>query len=160
VIPAGEYAFTAVEARIFTPSSLPISARFEVNAGGFYDGNIISVEASPMLNLSASIQLSGAYQFNVVNFPERNQSLQSHIARVNILYMYSTKLSASAFVQFNNANEAFIGNFRIRYNPREGNDFYLVLNEYRGFMVTETFPPKPPYYSRAIMLKYTHTFRL
>ena len=160
MIPAGEYGFTAVEARIFTPSSKPISARFEVNAGGFYDGNIISVEASPMLNLSASLQLSGAYQFNVVHFPDRDQSLQSHIVRANILYMYSTKLSASAFVQLNNLNDAFMGNFRIRYNPREGNDFYLVYNEYRGFMVTETFPPQPPYYNRAIMLKYTHTFRL
>jgi len=160
MIPAGEYSFSAVEARIFTPSSKLVSARFEVNAGGFYDGNIVSVEASPTLNLSASFQLSGTYQFNTVHFPDRNQSMQSHIARVNILYMYSTKLSASAFVQFNNLNEAFIGNFRIRYNPKEGNDLYLVYNESRGFMVTETFPTQPPYYNRAIMLKYTYTFRL
>ncbi len=160
VIPAGEYAFTALEARIFTPSSKPVSARFEVNAGGFYDGNIVSVEASPTLNLSTSLQLSGAYQFNTVHFPDRDQSMQTHIARANILYMYSTKLSASAFVQFNNLNEAFIGNFRLRYNPREGNDFYLVYNESRGFLTSETFPPPPPYYNRAIMVKYTHTFRL
>jgi len=160
VIPSGEYDFTALEARIFTPSSKPVSARFEVNAGGFYDGNIVSVEASPTLNLSTSLQISGAYQFNTVHFPDRDQSLQSHIARANILYMYSTKLSASAFVQFNNLNEAFIGNFRLRYNPREGNDFYLVYNEYRGFLSSETFPPKPPYFNRAILLKYTHTFRL
>jgi len=160
VIPAGEYAFTALEAMIFTPSSKPVSARFEVNAGGFYDGNIVSVEASPTLNLSTSFQLSGAYQFNTVHFPDRDQSMQTHIARANILYMYSTKLSASAFVQFNNLNDAFVGNFRLRYNPREGNDFYLVYNEYRGFMSPETFPPKPPYYNRAIMLKYTHTFRM
>lgn len=160
VIPAGEYAFTALEARIFTPAQKPVSARIEVNAGGFYDGNIVSVQASPMLNLSASLQLSGTYQFNTVHFPDRDQSLQSHIVRANILYMYSTKLSASAFVQLNNANDVFIGNFRLRYNPREGNDFYLVFNEYRGFTGAETFPPKPPYYSRALMLKYTHTFRL
>jgi hypothetical protein len=160
VVPAGEYDFMALEARIFTPSSKPISAMFNVNMGGFYDGNIISVTASPILNLSASVQLSGAYIFNTVRFPERDQSLISHIARVNILYMYSTKLSASAYIQLNNANDAFIGNFRIRYNPREGNDFYLVLNEYRGFMVTESFPENPPYYDRAILLKYTHTFRL
>jgi hypothetical protein len=75
--------------------------------------------------------------------------------------MFSTKLSASAFVQLNNANDVFIGNFRIRYNPREGNDLYLVYNEYRGFMVSDdAFPVPPSYYSRALMLKYTHTFRL
>jgi len=160
-IPAGEYAFTAFETMIFTPSSKRISARINIEAGGFYDGNIVSVGATPILNLSASLQLSGTYQFNTIHFPDRDQSMQSHIGRASILYMYSTKLSASAFVQVNSANDVFVGNFRIRYNPREGNDFYLVYNEYRGFMVEDDVIPVPPsYYNRAILLKYTHTFRL
>jgi hypothetical protein len=74
--------------------------------------------------------------------------------------MYSTKLSASAFIQLNNLNDAFMGNFRLRYNPREGNDFYLVFNDYQGFMASENYPEPPSYYNRAILLKYTHTFRL
>ena len=75
--------------------------------------------------------------------------------------MYSNKLSVSTFVQLNNGNNIFIGNFRLRYNPREGNDFYLVYNEYRGFLSpTDAVPEIPPYYDRAIMVKYTHTFRL
>ena len=161
MVPAGEYGFTAFEAMIFTPSSKPIGAMINFEAGGFFDGNIVSVGVEPILNLSASLQLSGAYQFNNVSFPDRNQSMQAHIVRASILYMYSTKLSASAFAQLNNANEVFVGNFRLRYNPREGNDFYLVYNEYRGFMVNDdTVPEAPPYYNRAIMLKYTHTFRL
>jgi len=161
VVPAGEYEFTAFEAMIFTPSSKAISARINMEAGGFFDGNKISVGGSPILNLSASLQLSGEYEYNYITFPERDQSMQAHIARGSILYMYSTKLSGSAFVQFNTANEVFLGNFRIRYNPREGNDLYLVYNEYRGFMVQDDTVPVPPsYYNRAIMLKYTHTFRL
>jgi len=160
LVPAGEYEFMGLQIRVFTPQSKPVAAMFRAEAGGFYDGNIISLEASPILNLSSSLQLSGAYEFNAISFPDRNQSLQSHIARVNVLYMYSTKLSVSTFVQLNNANHAFIGNFRIRYNPREGNDFYLVFNEYRGFMEIQSFPEKPPYYNRALLLKYTHTFRL
>jgi hypothetical protein len=85
----------------------------------------------------------------------------SHVGRLNILYMFSTKLSVSALLQVNNADEIFIGNFRIRYNPREGNDFYLVYNENRGFLVSENAYPEPPsYYGRTILLKYTYTFRL
>jgi len=160
MVPAGEYGFTAFEARIFTPSSKPIGAKIDFEAGGFFDGNIVSVEVEPILNLSASLQISGAYEYNYITFPDRNQSMQSHIGRLNILYMYSTKLSASAFVQLNTSNDAFIGNFRLRYNPREGNDFYLVFNESRGFMASSSDPEIPPYYNRAILLKYTHTFRL
>jgi len=157
---AGQYDFAALEAMIFTPSSKPIGARIRLEAGGFFDGNIVSVSVSPILNLSSSLQLSGDYEFNDVNFPDRMQSLQSHIARASVLYMYSTKLSVSTFVQINDAREVFVGNFRIRYNPREGNDFYLVFNEYRGFMQTESIPANPPYFNRAILLKYNHTFRL
>ncbi len=160
MVPAGTYDFAAVEGMIFTPSSKPVGARIRFETGGFFDGNVISVSVSPILNLSSSLQLSGEYEFNDINFPDRNQSMQSHIARASILYMYSTKLSVSSFVQMNNAREVFVGNFRIRYNPREGNDLYLVFNEYRGFMQSESTPAKPSYYNRAIMLKYTHTFRL
>jgi hypothetical protein len=159
-VPAGEYGFFQSGARIFTPQSKPVSAMIRIEGGEFFDGDRFSVEASPTLNLSASLQLTGAYEFNVVHFPTRGQEMTSHLGRINILYMFNTKLSASAFVQVNNASDAFMGNFRIRYNPREGNDLYLVYNEYRGFMETEVFPPHPPYYNRTILLKYTHTFRL
>jgi len=160
MVPAGQYDFTALEARIFTPSSKPVSAMIRLEAGGFFDGKIISINASPILNLSSSFQLTGTYEFNDISFPDRMQSMQSHIGRVSVLYMYSTKLSVSTFVQLNDAREVFVGNFRIRYNPREGNDFYLVFNEYRGFLQSESIPANPPYHNRAILLKYNHTFRL
>ena len=159
-IPAGEYTFMGVQAMVFTPSSKMVSVMSRIEAGEFYDGNIISVEASPILNLSASFQFTGSYEFNAIDFPDRDLKLHSHIARVNVLYMYSTKLSVSTFVQLNNANDVFIGNLRIRYNPREGNDLYLVFNEYRGFMDSGSEVELPPYYNRTILLKYTHTFRL
>jgi hypothetical protein len=160
VIPSGVYAFTALQSRIFTPSSKPVAAMMRIEAGEFYDGKIFSVEASPILNFNSSFQVTGSYEFNAANFPDRDQSLRSHIARATFLYMYSTKLSVSIFMQVNNERDIFIGNFRVRYNPREGNDFYLVFNEYRGFMEPESEPETPPYYNRTILLKYTHTFRL
>jgi hypothetical protein len=157
---AGEYTFMGVQGRFFTPQSKPISSMIRFEGGEFYDGKRITVEARPIFNISASFQLSGSYEFNAVDFPERDQKLRNHIARINILYMYSTKLSASVFVQFNNLEDAFIGNFRLRYNPREGNDFYLVYNEYRGILDRVYDPEWPPFFNRTILLKYTHTFRL
>jgi hypothetical protein len=160
IVPAGEYGFLQTSARIFTPQTKTVSAMFRFEGGQFYDGERITVSVTPSLNLSASLQVSGSYEFNAVNFPERYQKLMSHLGRVNVLYMYSTKLSASMFVQINNANDIFVGNFRVRYNPREGNDLYLVFNEYRGFMESDDMPAHPPYYGRMVLLKYTHTFRL
>jgi hypothetical protein len=74
--------------------------------------------------------------------------------------MHSTKLSASTFVQYNTLNAAFIANFRLRYNPREGNDFYIVFNEIRNLKPELETPQPPKLGNRTILLKYTHTFIL
>ena len=74
--------------------------------------------------------------------------------------MLSTKLSASALVQYVNTDDEMITNFRLRYNPREGNDFYLVYNDFRGVNRGSAFPATPPFFNRTVMVKYTHTFIL
>lgn len=157
---AGEYTFVQVRGRFNTPQSKPISSMISIEGGEFYDGKRLTIEARPIFNLSSSLQLSGSYEFNAVRFPDRDQRFNNHITRLNVLYMYSTKLSAMVFLQYNNANDAFIGNFRLRYNPREGNDFYLVFNEYRGILNIESDPENPPFFNRTVMVKYTHTFRI
>jgi len=157
---AGIYTFMGIRGRFFTPQSKPVSSMIGIEAGEFYDGKRISVEATPTLNLSSSLQISGSYEFNAVDFPERNQKLRNHIVRTKVLFMYSTKLSVSVFVQYNNLDDEFIGNLRLRYNPREGNDLYIVFNEYRGIVNRETIPGRPPFFGRTILLKYTHTFRI
>jgi len=74
--------------------------------------------------------------------------------------MFSTKLSATIFVQYVNTEDDLITNFRLRYNPREGNDFYLVFNDYRGIDDNYSIPELPKFFNKTIVVKYTHTFIL
>jgi hypothetical protein len=74
--------------------------------------------------------------------------------------MYNTKLSASAFIQVNSSTDAIISNFRLRYNPKEGNDFYLVFNEGRNTNLDREIPELPQISNRTFLVKYTHTFNL
>jgi len=161
-IKAGDYSFVTGGIEFRTPESRKLSVFVMAEAGGFFDGNKIGIMAGPNLNLSSSLQLSARYEFNALRFPDRdvNNSLDIHSVNVKALYMLSTKLSASLLVQYVNTEDDLIANFRLRYNPREGNDFYLVFNEYRGVEYRMEYPAHPPYYNRTIMLKYTHTFRL
>ena len=123
-------------------------------------GKITGLEAEPSVNLSSSIKLSAAYEYNRIRFPDRitNNSLDIHSVNVKALYMLNTKLSASVLLQYVNTADELIGNFRLRFNPREGNDFYLVYNDFRGLNQMNRFPAPPPFFNRTIMLKYTHTF--
>jgi hypothetical protein len=74
--------------------------------------------------------------------------------------MFSTKLSATLFVQYVNTEDELITNFRLRYNPREGNDFFLVFNDFRGITDSYSIPERPKFFNKTIMVKYTHTFIL
>ncbi|MCX6565806.1 MAG: hypothetical protein NTW38_05195 [Candidatus Aminicenantes bacterium] len=70
----------------------------------------------------------------------------------------STKFSAAAFVQYDSAADEVTANLRLRFNPREGNDLYLVVNEGLNTNRLRYSPERPPYGGRAIMVKYSYTF--
>lgn len=161
-IDSGKYSFISLSGELRTPQSKKISAFLQLNVGEFYDGKRYGIMAGPMLNISSSLQLSAHYEFNAIRFPnrEKNNSLDIHSINVKALYMLNTKISASLLVQYVNTEDEFITNFRLRYNPREGNDFYIVFNEYRGLNNDNRIPAPPAYFNRTIMVKYTHTFRL
>jgi hypothetical protein len=159
---AGDYSFTGGQVMFGTSDSRVISIRGDINAGQFYDGNRISLRVEPNFNLSSSLKLSAMYEFNVIRFPERetNNSLNIHSVNLKALYMFSTKLSASVLLQYVSTEDELIGNFRLRYNPREGNDFYLVYNDFRGIDNRYSIPALPTFFNKTIMVKYTHTFIL
>lgn len=77
-----------------------------------------------------------------------------------ILYYGPIIMSASVLLEYVNTEDELIENFRLRYNPCEGNDFYLVYNDFRGIDNRYTIPVPPPFFNKTIMVKYTHTFIL
>jgi len=160
LVHSGNYSYMGFASMWNTPKTKSLSATFSMNAGEYYDGKKVSFSVSPIYNVSSSLQLSGSYALDRIEFHERGQKFYSHIAKLKVLYMYSTEISASAFIQYNNTDDSLMTNLRLRYNPREGNDFYLVFNENRT-LGNKGMPPEPPSYNnRTIMLKYSHTFTL
>jgi hypothetical protein len=159
-VPPGEYRFIGLNGYFQTAMGGLLSAVVNLDAGSFYDGRRATVGVRPIWGISSDLTLSGYYQFNRVEFSARHQSLTAHIAQVRLLATLSTKFSASAFIQYNSAVDALVANVRLRFNPREGNDLYLVINE--GLNTNRgAKSPHPPFYdNRAIMIKYSHTFNL
>ena len=157
-VPVGEYRYWSMDGMLMTPMSRPLLTTLMIIAGSYYDGTRVSIGLQPQWSLSASFQLSGFYEYNRVDFSERNQKFLAHIVRLKALYMLNTKLSVSAFVQYNSADDNIISNFRLRYNPREGNDFYIVYNEGTNTDLDREIPNYPRMSDRTLLLKYTYTF--
>ncbi len=162
VVYSGDYSFIGSRLRIGTSEARFISARMRANIGQFYDGSRFNISIDPTINISSSLNISAMYEFNAIKFPSRetNNRLIVHAFNVKALYMMSTKLSASFFIQYVNTYDELVSNFRLRYNPREGNDFYLVFNDFRGIASKNAIPEPPKYFNETIMVKYVHTFIL
>ena len=159
-VPIGKYSFYYFEAHLHSPQSNTFIMNLDAVAGGFYDGKRITIGLEPEWSIGSSVQLSLGYEYNHVKFPERDQDFTGNIARFKALLMLNTKLSISSFVQYNSTENAVVTNLRLRYNPREGNDLYIVFNEGRNTYRDLEDPSLPPVNNRSILFKYTYTFTL
>ncbi len=159
-VPAGKYGFNQLETHFNSPQSNRFVLGVDGWAGSFYDGSRFTLGAEPSWNIGSSLQLGLKYEYNYLNFKERNQSFSGGIAGFKALVMFTTKISISTFIQYNTAENTMISNLRFRYNPREGNDLYIVFNEGRNTYRDIENPRLPLYNNRSILLKYTYTFTL
>jgi hypothetical protein len=159
-IKPGRYEYLSFRGMLSTPMSKPSYLLLMTELGQFYDGTRFSIRLEPTWNMSKHFELGGTYSFDHVDVTKRDVSMTNHIVGIKALYMLNTKLSVNAFIQYNTALNGIITNFRIRYNPKEGNDLYLVFDEDRNTDLTRELPNLPVYNSRAVMVKYTYTFNL
>jgi hypothetical protein len=159
-VPPGQYKFFNFMGNLSSPGSNPFFLMLANEMGQYFDGLRFSLHLQPTWNISKHFELGGTYGFDHVNFSDRNLKMTNHIIGVKALYMLNTKLSVNAFIQYNTAENGIVSNIRFRYNPKEGNDFYLVFNEGRNTNLTREVPNLPVYSFRMVAVKYTYTFNL
>lgn len=159
-VPAGTYGFFGSNFSYETSTAKLLYTTISGYTGTFFDGWRHTAGLSPTWNLSPSLNLSGLLQVNYITFPDRNQRLTATVARLRALYMLNTKFSVSAFSQYNSQASGVVSNLRIRYNPREGNDLYIVFNEATNTRRDRLNPVLPVMNNRTLLFKYTYTFTL
>jgi len=159
-VPPGRYSFANLTAAYSTSTANDLSAEFSSTAGSFYDGWRLSFYASPKLKIGTDFDFGLTYYLDYVNFPERDKRFTNHIFGLKGLMTLTTKTSLATFFQYNTAINKVIANVRFRYNPREGNDFWIVYDEGLNTNLQRATPELPFSTGRTILLKYTYTFRL
>lgn len=159
-IPAGSYWFHSGRVEYRMPSGSVLRTTVSAEAGSFFDGFRTSFGVAPSWAVSRHLEFGGAYSLDRLVFGERGQRLDAHVARLRALVMLSTRLSASSFLQYSSAADAAIANLRLRYNPREGRDLYLVYNHgiHTDRHSLEPFLPFTD--SRTLLVKYSHALDL
>ena len=155
----GEYWFHEAVLDFEASRGGKIRPSFTASGGSFYDGWRVGTTLRPAWNPNKHLELSLDYSFNAIRFPDRNESIDQHLVRLRAQAALNVHLSLSAFVQYNNTEDIFAINARLRYHFREGQDLWLVydegLNTERG---TDPSFQLPLSDRRALRIKYTHTF--
>ena len=158
-IPAGTYQFWDNSFFFLSPFGYLVRFRLNGDFGYFYDGTRYSFSVSPTWSVSQHLELSSDFQYNAVNLPKRDQTFRATIVRLRVKYNLNTRFFMSTFAQWNSFGERITLNFRLRYNPKDGNDLYLVYNENLEYGNENEMPPPPLSRNRTILIKYTHTFQ-
>jgi len=158
VVPAGIYRFPQAQLSYHTPRGKSLRAILRASGGGFFDGTRLTASIQPTWDPSRIVNLDLFYQLNRIDFSDRGQALTAHIVRLRTEFTFNTRLTLSSFVQFNSANDLGVLNIRFRYNPKDGNNFYLVFNETVNANRHRLSPRLPVSDNRAVMLKYDYTF--
>lgn len=158
-VPPGRYSFITLLAQYETSAKNAVRSNFMAEAGKFYDGWKLSLFAYPRLNIGRGLSIGVTYYLDYVNFPSRSMAFTNHIVGFRGLITLTTSTSLSAFVQYNTAVNKVSTNIRFRYNPREGNDFYLVYDEGMNTRLDKETPALPVSSGRTVLLKYAYTFR-
>ena len=159
-IKPGSYAYNFATIDVYSPPTKSLSINILSTFGQYYDGNQVTLAVSTTVKVGAILSLDPTLEYDRIRFPTRNQSFTGRIAGIRALIMLNNKLSVTSLVQYSNIAHGIVTNIRLRYNPKEGNDFYFVFNEGRNIELNREFPVLNPVANRSILIKYTYTFIL
>ena len=160
-IPPGTYDFADLQLVYSMPSGHKLRTDVDFRAGTYFDGQRQQVIVVPTWNVSKHLELGASYQLTRLRFPVRDEKADIHLLRLRIRTALDVRASGNAFIQYNSTTDRLDFNVRLRYNLSEGTDLWIVYNE---GLDTERAPSRfdlpgdPLSLSRALIVKYSHTF--
>ena len=164
-IPVDDYGFLEWGLTYGSPEQFKFRGRISSTLAQIYDGTIREISISPQYRVNVNMDFSLDYRMSKLNFPviegREITSFTVHQSSFKAAYALNRKFSANAFIQTSNASEKIGANVRLRYNFREGQDFWLVVNQNGTQPWANRYENGlrlPSYDQRSILVKYTHTF--
>ena len=156
-IPAGGYGFRDVRLTYALGPQRLLNGRVEVATGGYFDGEITSVDLSRgRVDLSSRLSVEPSASFNWIDLP--GGSLRTDLWRARMNYTFSPRMFFSGLLQYNSANRTLGTNLRLRWEYSPGSELFVVYTEEQ-----DTDPLRPDRYEglrdRGFVIKITRLFR-
>ena len=151
IIQPGIYRYNNFYSEFESDKSKPISGKISLNAGNFYDGDILGYGLETNLKLGSRLTMNLLYNHNNVKIKAGH--FRTHIVGSRILYTFSPKLFAKAFIQWYSDDDNIVGNFLVHFIHTPGSDLFFVFNE-----ELDTTKNKLSTTNRVILMKLNYLF--
>lgn len=127
VLQPADYDFRDLVVSAESSSSRPLTGRVQLGHGAFWSGTRTSLSTRaawrPRYDLFTELSL----ERNQVDLPEG--AFQADVARGAVRYAWSTRLSGSAFLQYNRQTEQWVANARMGFRHAPMSDVFLIFTQ-------------------------------
>jgi len=154
VINPGDYKYASYELEFEGAGERVFAPTIKVGEGDFYDGTRFYVESALDWRPSSRWFVGVGYEYNDIELTGGDFTTRLIQFRANLAF--NVRWSWTNLIQYDNVSDTAGINSRLRWNPRAGEDLYIVLNHESDAVATFSgLEPRAAEFS----VKYSRTFR-
>ncbi len=150
----GEYEFDSTRVSFQLASDRVFSPNFSIEDGDYYGGTKQTLNGGIDWRPSNRLYLGTGYEYNDIELPVGNFTTRLIQLRAN--FAFNVRWSWVNLLQYDNISDTVGLNSRLRFNPRAGEDLYIVWNH--NSSAVSSFSGLSSRES-AFTVKYSRTFR-
>jgi Domain of unknown function (DUF5916)/Carbohydrate family 9 binding domain-like len=152
IIVPGGYSFQDLRSEYYLGPER-VSGRIFGSRGTFYDGTRSEVGFNGRVDMTSQFSIEPRVTLDWISLAAGRFTTRLVGSRVN--FTMSTRMAASALIQYNSTNAALSSNLRFRWEYHPGSDLFVVYSDGRDTLSTGF----PRLQNRSFVVKVTRLFR-
>ena len=153
-IEPGTYKHEEVQLIFFTDQAAPLSFRLDLQAGGFFGGDKLSLRPTLRYRIGERFSTEVSWDYNEFELPVTNGNFEVNLARLRVSYSFTPKILLQALVQYDDRDDVTATNLRFSWLQSANAGLFLVYNE------TNEFGIRGGDIDREFIIKYSRIFDL
>jgi hypothetical protein len=154
IIAPGDYSYSAYTIDLDAAGERTVAPKISAGQGDFYDGTKIELEVGVDWRPNSRWFLGASYEYNDIELPSGN--LTTRLIQLRADLAFNVRWSWVNLIQYDNVSDTVGINSRLHWNPRAGEDLYIVWNQ-------QSYSPSVFAHLKsqqsAFSIKYSRTFR-
>ena len=151
-IEPGTYKHEEVQLIFFTDQAAPLSFRLDLQAGGFFGGDKLSLRPTLRYRIGERFSTEVSWDYNEFELPVTNGNFEVNLARLRVSYSFTPKILLQALVQYDDRDDVTATNLRFSWLQSANAGLFLVYNE------TNEFSIRGGDIEREFIIKYSRIF--